>query len=198
MPFSVVILAGGRSSRFGKDKLLQEFKGKKVVENVVEAAKDSEAEEVIIALKKLTEDYEKIINKYNLIYAQDYIAESTPLAGLCAGARASKNRDIVVISGDSPLVDPYFFNFMGSALKGLSCEAAVPLWPDGKIEAIHATYAKLPVLRACDKMTKMKDLEVKRIPLYLNSVYFIPVEELNKKALFDADTEEELEALKKL
>jgi len=195
MQFSVIILAGGRASRFGSDKLLYEYRGKTMLERVAEAAVKSGAEEAIMTVKELKDGYDRIAKRLGIKVVMDSLKEFTPLAGLCSGAEAAKSSNVIVISGDSPLVSPEFFRTINSYLEKIWTEAAVPLWPDGRVEVIHAGYRKEPLLDACGRMIKAGDYEVKRVLLYIKSVYLVPVEQVDKNSLIDVDSIDDLKNL---
>ncbi len=195
MNFSIIILAGGKSSRFGSDKLLYKYKGRSLVEWVAEAAVKSGSDDVILMVKELKKEYREIAERLKLNVAKDKIEDYTPLAGICSGAETAKNQNIIVISGDSPLVSPDFFRSINSHLNEIMSEAVVPLWPDGSVEVIHAGYKRNALLKACKKMIDSGDYEVKRVLLYLGSVCFIPVEQIDKNSLIDVDSLKDLEKL---
>ncbi|MDP8023797.1 MAG: molybdenum cofactor guanylyltransferase [Nitrososphaeria archaeon] len=195
MSFSIIILAGGKSSRFGSDKLLYKYKSRSLLEWVANAAVKSGSDDVILVVKELKEGYREIAERLKLYIAKDKIEDYTPIAGICSGTEIAKNQNVLVISGDSPLVSPDFFRSINFYLNEMMYEAAVPLWPDGSVEVIHAGYKKDALLKACKKMINHKDYEVKRILLSLSSVYFIPVEQIDKNSLIDVDSLEDLEKL---
>lgn len=195
MCFSIIILAGGKSSRFGSDKLIYKYKDKSLVEWVADAAIKSGSDDIIMAVKEIKDSYVEIAQRFNIKIVKDKIKDFTPLAGICSGAEVAKNQNILIISGDSPLVSPNFFILINSYLNTIASDAAVPLWPDGSVEVIHAGYKKHSLLKACKKMINVKDYEVKRILIYVGSVYFISAEQIDKNSLIDIDSLKDLEKL---
>ncbi len=166
-----------------------------MLEWVAEAAIKSGSDDVIMAVKELKEGYRKIAEKLKLNVAKDNIRDYTPLAGICSGAKVAKNHNILVISGDSPLVSPDFFRSINYYLDKIMSEAAIPLWPDGTVEVLHSGYRRDSLLKVCKKMINNKDYEVKRILVYISSVYFIPVEHIDKNSLIDVDYLKDLRKL---
>jgi len=66
LKFSVIIPAGGTSSRFGKtNKLLEEFNGKKIIQYTVDAFNIPEISEIILcAHSSIIENLQNIFNNY--------------------------------------------------------------------------------------------------------------------------------------
>ena len=192
---SVIVLDGGRSSRFGEDKLLYNYRGKPILEWVLDAARGSSPDEILLSLKDEEEHRAALARKYGALLVFDRIRESSPLIGMCAGAEKARNDILVVISGDSPLVGSSFIASLRTALEEINTEAAVPVWPDGRVEVIHAAYRKRPLMSACKRMLSSADLEVKRVLMYMGSTYLVPVATLDKRSLLDVDTKDDLIAL---
>ena len=59
-----IIMASGFSNRMGKDKLLIEINGKKIIEWVIIALKDSNLDEIILVYR--TEEIKKIGESYGI------------------------------------------------------------------------------------------------------------------------------------
>lgn len=95
-------MAGGRSSRFGRNKLLTPFKGKLLIESVV--AKLKEFPEVLLITKTpnlyfhLTEQFR------NLRVVQEPFSDYSPIYGVYTALRISTYRKVLVLPGDVPLV----------------------------------------------------------------------------------------------
>lgn len=92
------VLAGGKSKRFGEDKLLYEIKGKKVIERVYETAKSVFKEVYIVA-----KDREKF-SFLNAPVVLDEFEESASIIGLYTALKHAKEENVFVLSGDLPLM----------------------------------------------------------------------------------------------
>lgn len=93
------ILAGGKSRRFGEDKLLYEIEGKKVIERVVGSAK-SVCDEVFIVTKNPVKfEFLKI----------PVILDKLPIQASIVGlytALSHADEPVLILSGDLPLISP--------------------------------------------------------------------------------------------
>lgn len=102
MHISAVILAAGSSRRFGGNKLLAEIRGKTVLQHVVDAARNSPVDSVILVISGETAGSFKDTNGISVVI------NNNPAAGLSYSVRlgiqeASKHADAaLVMLGDMP------------------------------------------------------------------------------------------------
>ena len=95
---TMVILAGGKSSRMGEDKGLLHVNGKAMVQHLVELSKSLILKAVIISNN----------NEYKTfgipVYADQY-KELGPLGGIHAGFKNTNDSRILVLSCDTPFIN---------------------------------------------------------------------------------------------
>ncbi|HIV82354.1 MAG TPA: molybdenum cofactor guanylyltransferase [Candidatus Salinicoccus merdavium] len=96
-----VVLAGGRSTRFGEQKSLYEFNGRKMYQHVYDALSESGVcDDIVISTNETLEpyfDYKTVIDDEDY---QDY----GPLGGLYAAAKAHRGDRLLVVSCDTPFI----------------------------------------------------------------------------------------------
>lgn len=107
-PISVIILAGGKSSRMGRDKGLLPFGGKKLVEYVIAAAR-SLAEELLI----VTADPAYAALGYRCV--EDLFPGTGPLGGIYTGLSASHTNRNLVLACDMPFLHQTLLEHLVSA-----------------------------------------------------------------------------------
>lgn len=188
------MLAGGLSTRFGEPKQLYKIAGKEMIEWVLTSAERTGAE-ILVAIKRGAEYLLPYVNRHRARAVYDELDAYSPLVGLCSAAKACTSDIVAVVPSDSPFVSPKFFERITGALAGLSVSAVIPLHDDGRIEAIHAVYRRDELLKACEAALRSPDLSVKSLPMYLPSVYFMPVSEMDEEekiSLIDFDEKGEL------
>ncbi|MEM3215278.1 MAG: molybdenum cofactor guanylyltransferase, partial [Conexivisphaerales archaeon] len=180
MTYTIAVLAGGKSSRFGSNKLLFKIGSRTMLEWVLYAALDSQANEIMLSVK--TPEFnvpDEFTGKLKVIY--DELGEYSPLVGILSTARLASNSDVVVISADSPFVTGNFFNLLEAYLKKFDVDGVIPIWDNGKIEAIHAAYKTQSVLAACEMLIASGNYDVKALSSVLKKIYFLPVSDLKKR-----------------
>jgi len=96
-----VVLAGGRSTRFGEQKSLYELGGKKMYQHVYDVLSESGlCDEIVINTNEVLApyfDYKTIIDDEDY---QDY----GPLGGLYAAAKAYPGDRLLIVSCDTPFI----------------------------------------------------------------------------------------------
>lgn len=95
------MLAGGRSTRFGSDKLTASYRGRPLLEHAVEAAR-AVCDEVIVVIAAGAPDP----SLSSVMVAQDASDGEGPLAGLLAGLSAASGDRALVVGGDMPELVP--------------------------------------------------------------------------------------------
>ncbi|NJE62254.1 molybdenum cofactor guanylyltransferase MobA [Thermococcus sp. 21S7] len=131
-----VVLAGGRSRRFGGDKLLFRIGGKPLISYTLERIESASLiEEVVIVASSA--NAERLRNLGYCVVVDDL--SIGPMGGVYT---ALDFGDAFVVAGDMPLIVPEFVDFIIRKFLGSGKLACVPRWPNGYLEPLHATYSK--------------------------------------------------------
>ena len=97
MNFSLIILAGGKSSRMGTDKGLMLFNGRPMIEHITKRFKNKFQETIIVSENNNYEPYCDIL-------IADNFKNTGPLGGIEAGLSVSNNLNNIILSCDNPLL----------------------------------------------------------------------------------------------
>jgi Molybdopterin-guanine dinucleotide biosynthesis protein A len=115
---TAVILAGGRSSRFGRDKLAEPLGGRPLLEHAIEAVRPHATEILVVtapgAIPALPE---------GVTVVHDPVPFEGPLVGLLAGLRVAAGPVVLVIGGDMPAL-------VGAVIESMLAELDAPETPD--------------------------------------------------------------------
>jgi molybdopterin-guanine dinucleotide biosynthesis protein A len=100
---TALILAGGRSSRFGRDKLAEPIDGRTMLDHVVDRVRDVATDVVVVTATGASIDLPSDVE----VVHDDRPFEG-PLAGLGVGLRAVDPgvERVIVVGGDMPTVVP--------------------------------------------------------------------------------------------
>jgi molybdopterin-guanine dinucleotide biosynthesis protein A len=119
----VIVLAGGRSSRFGTDKLAQPLAGRPLLHHAIDAVRAiaPEAEVVVVTSPDGRPDVPN-----GVTVARDATAFEGPLAGLVAGLSAlpPEIERLLVVGGDMPTLVPAVLGRLLAAAEDEAVELA--------------------------------------------------------------------------
>jgi len=104
MKLKGIVLAGGKSSRFGEDKALARWNGKTLMERAVELLDSLRLDPVVIA--NSTRDYSFL----TCPIANDLIPEKGPLGGLYTACSLFPEMSLLVLTCDMPLLTQNILN----------------------------------------------------------------------------------------
>jgi molybdopterin-guanine dinucleotide biosynthesis protein A len=139
---SVVILAGGRSSRFGRDKLAEPIDGRPLLTRAIDAVRPLATEILVVTrpdAAPVVADDVRIVH--------DPIAFEGPLVGAGAGILAASESVVLLVAGDMPdLVGAV----LGSMVHVLGSDDAVVLEHDGRARPLPMAVRRDPALAAID------------------------------------------------
>jgi molybdopterin-guanine dinucleotide biosynthesis protein A len=145
---SAIVLAGGRSTRFGSDKLAATIDGRTLLDLTIEAV-GAVADEVLVILAPGDERALPIAaGKMRRIV--DPELHGGPLIGLLAGLEAAGQPLIVLVGGDMPTLSESVLGAMIRALEATETAAAVVLESRGDrppLPAVARTGAATTVAR---------------------------------------------------
>jgi molybdenum cofactor guanylyltransferase len=123
-----VVLAGGRSARFGRDKLLEPIDGGTLLEHAIEAVRSVASEVVVVT----SPGVERAVPE-GIILVEDPHPFEGPLVGLVTGLESLDEsiERVIVVGGDMPSLEPGVLALLIAALHD-DIDAAVLETDDGR------------------------------------------------------------------
>lgn len=135
MKISIVIQAGGQSSRMGQDKGLVELCGKPMILNIIERL-EHYADEMII-----TTNHPEKYKQFGPRLVEDIFKDYGALAGLHTALESAMNEVVFVIACDLPYVNTSLFKFMRNTFEAKLVDVVIPRTEMG-FEPFYAFYRK--------------------------------------------------------
>jgi molybdopterin-guanine dinucleotide biosynthesis protein A len=145
---SAVIVAGGRSTRFGdRDKAVADLAGVPMVRRVADRLARVCDRLVVNCRTDQRDDIEAALGGHDPAFAVDTDPDRGPVAGIRTGLRAVETEYAAVVACDMPFVDPDFVAYLFERAAGH--DAAVPR-PGEWYEPLQAVYRATVMADACD------------------------------------------------
>lgn len=180
-----IVLAGGRSSRFGANKAFAELGGVPMIERALHALRTI-FDELLIVTKT-----PRLFRRSQARIVRDAAAWEGPLVGLYSGLRASSTERNFVCACDMPWLSPALIRRLCRAADGR--EAVIPR-VGNHLEPLCAVYSRrsLPVIRGLLREGKrgLTDLITRCPPTVLPAASLVPRNQL-RRAFLDLDTPED-------
>jgi molybdenum cofactor guanylyltransferase len=143
LPATGIILAGGKSSRMGRDKGLLPLDDCPMIQKTAETLLPW-FDEVLISSSN--PDKYKFLG---LPLIQDRVQGRGPLEGIYSTIRAARNDRCFVVACDIPEIDVFFARTLLRKIQGH--DVAIPIGSRGHLEPVFAAYSKssLPAMERC-------------------------------------------------
>ncbi len=185
---AALILAGGDSSRMGRDKTALEFAGKTLLQRAVEVMQ-SQFSQVVVSVRQRRPDID-------VPQVCDEIPDAGPLAGLCAGLEWAQARQIPWVFGmaaDMPFLNPVLIERL--AERRGNCQAVVPV-VRGHPQPLAAYYsaAALPAFRETLAGSGKRSLRavLERLDVCRVNEVDLQAADPGLRSFFDLDTPEDV------
>lgn len=130
---SAFILAGGKSSRMGRDKPFLELAGRTLLVRALELAKSVASHVAIVG------DPDKFA-RFAPVVADQY-ADRGPLAGIHAALTSSATQLNLILGVDLPFVDSRLLSFLTAEARASNAVVTVP-YANGYLQTLCAVYRK--------------------------------------------------------
>jgi len=141
-----LVLAGGRSSRFGRDKLVERIDGRTLLDSAIDGVTPSSNEILVVAAPDASLD---ISGDMRLVH--DPVAFEGPLAGVASGLRAASESCVFVVGADMPSLVGAVVASMLAGLDDPGVEAVV-LEHEGRPRPLPIALRRDPALAATDML----------------------------------------------
>jgi len=156
-----VVLAGGRSTRFGdRDKAVASLAGTPMIRRVADRI-DAVVDELVVNCREdQREAIEAALDGYPLdvTFALDPEPDLGPMAGIRTGLSATTAEYAFVAAGDMPFLDDSFVDYLFDRAAGHG--AALPRNEDGYFEPLHAVYRAEPMVEACQAALEREERRI--------------------------------------
>jgi len=170
-----IVLAGGPGRRMGSSKPLAKMAGVPLVLRVVRAAQAAVDEVVVVTKGRHAAPIRAVLPEEVSLKTDSRKAQS-PLVGFVAGAEALSSEYVAFLPCDLPLLSPAVLETLFAA--AAERDAAIPRWPDARIEPMVAVYLRVPArdaaLEALDAGERANTDLIRR----LLDVAYVPVDAL--------------------
>jgi len=167
---ATIILAGGSSTRMGRDKALLALGESTLIQSLVTRFVEQIGPVIVV----LRPGRELSTQQASTVY--DIYQGAGPLAGLHAGLMASPDDENLLLACDMPLADPELARYMLTRLS--DHDAVVPMLARGP-EPLFAVYRKscLPAVESSIAAGRLR----MRDPLDRLDVLYIPEDEIRER-----------------
>jgi len=167
-----IIMAGGKSTRMGKNKALLKIGGQTVIERIANELRKAVSE--LILVTNTPEDYQFL----GLPMIEDQWKGMGPLAGIHAGLEASKTEKNLVVACDMPFVSSEIGGYLLQFLDHY--QGAVPMI-SGQLHPLFAAYRK----DALPEISKALEKQELKIRLFFDRIQlkYVTEEDLKKLGL---------------
>lgn len=127
------VLAGGKSRRFGRNKALERFRGKRLLERAIESVRPF-CDTVMVVANEI-----ELYSDVGVMLASDIIPHQGPLGGIYTALLRSPSEWVLVKAVDMPFLIPTLAALLIDAKLGF--DAVVPE-QDGAYEPLLALYSR--------------------------------------------------------
>ena len=145
-----IVLAGGKSSRFGRNKALVEINGIRLIERVIGVVEP--LFENLLVITNAPQDYAYL----NLPMVEDLIKGLGPLGGIFTGLKTISDEAGFFVACDMPFLNAELIRHMAHLTEDF--DVVVPKL-DWKIEPLHAIYSK-SCIPAITELIENRDYQI--------------------------------------
>jgi molybdenum cofactor guanylyltransferase len=188
------VLAGGRSRRFGRDKLAESYEGRPLLQHPVSRLIEV-CDRVVVVLAPGAQE-PQMPSGTEVTFARDAIEGEGPLRGLSAGLEVAKAEWVVVAGGDMPDLQPPVLREMLRAARETGV-AGVTLSDGGTERPLPCALRTAPAAEAVDVLLRAGHRSLRDL---LAAVSTVVVDEPTwtaldpeHRTLIDVDEPEDLE-----
>ena len=198
---AIIILAGGTSRRMGPSKPLEKLAGRTMLAKTVMTAVSISRNVVVVAGSPAQEAAYRCEVPDGVTLVHDKIAGRGPLIGLYTGLENVDSEYAAVLPCDSPFVNKEVILCLHHVAKG--ADAAVPVWPDGRIEPLHSVFCVRSARRAVVEALKAETDTIREMIQQMDKVRLVSIDKIKELdpgllTFFNINTREDLEKARRI
>jgi len=179
---SAIILAGGASKRFGKEKGLVELAGKPLVLYVLERVSEVVDEKLVVVSSEAQKKRFLCVVGGSARIVVDKLDVRSPLVGAQTGFESSESDYSLLLPCDTPFLSSRVASFLLDIC--VKKAAVIPRWPNQNIEPLQAAYHTRSALEAARNALSDGKFDLRSMIEKLRGVRYVStivLEELDPK-----------------
>jgi len=187
-----IILAAGMGSRMGRTKQLLLFRGRTILECVIDNSLASRLQRVIVVLGFQADLVEPLVKGRDVAVVFNPLYESGQSSSLKSGLRAVTDdaEAVLFLLGDQPLVTPQTINTILSAYEtSTTAPIVMPVYEGKRGNPVLFSRATFPRLESLQDDCGARQL----FELYAGDIVTVPI--ADSSIVFDIDTEDDYRRL---
>ena len=179
MSISCIVLAGGRSSRMGKDKAFLDFKGKPFLRHILERLSRI-SNNIVVVVNKDFSNYENIIKDIpQAKLVKDLYPYEGPLNGIISAKDYIKNEKVFISTCDIPIISIELIKYLVDKVRNY--DTVLPI-VGGKKQPFNTIYRK-PALELAENIFKAGNRSLMK---WIDNLKKIVIDENEIKCFKDA------------
>jgi len=175
---SAVILAGGYSRRFGRDKSLIQLAGKPLISHVTDRVSKIVEEVVIVVSSPNQKESISPVCQEDVKIIIDVGDLHGPLVGASTGFKNAHGEYSVLLPCDTPFISKEIMDLLFEISPRV--DAVIPRWPNGYIEPLQAVYMTSSALAAAETALEKGEMMMRSMISLLKRVRYISTEVLKQ------------------
>lgn len=184
---SCIVLAAGKSTRMGQQKLLMPFQKSTIIKTIAEKSINSNSAQTIVVVGSHKDEIKEELRNFNVCLIENKQFEAGMLSSVQAGISAvDKDSDgIIILLGDQPMISETIINRLITSFQKTNKGLIIPTFNNkrGHPVLIHSKYKK-----SIDTLNATIGLR----ELFLNNSHdILEIEVETDKILKDIDTQED-------
>ena len=196
MNISCIILAGGKSTRLGHDKVLETVGNTSLLEQVISRIDLLSKEIIVVTAKERT--FTQLASRPKVKVVSDIFPGQGSLGGIYTGLVKSDSFYNLVVAADMPFVNASLLGYMIGICEGF--DFVLPR-VNGLFEPLHAVYSKNCIAPIESMLNKGKKVIIELFNYV--KVKYVEADEVDKfdpqhLSFFNINTKEELELAKRI
>lgn len=194
MEKSAIILVGGSSRRFGRDKGLLKLANKSLVLHIVDNISNLVDEILVVVSSESQEKTYKLLEPMVKVVIDRYDTRS-PLVGALTGFECTRGEYSLLLPCDTPFVSSQIASFLLELC--VNREAVIPRWPNGYMEPLQAVYCTRSAMAAANEALQNSKVSMDSMIVRLEDVSYVSTSVLKRMdpklmTFFNINTPEDL------
>ena len=184
---AAIVLAAGRSTRMGKQKLSLPIGGETMLERVVRSLRESQVDEVVLVLREGADELTRTIDLGGVRVVVNRAPEKGMGGSLKLGLKEVENdaEGAIIALGDQPFVSPATVNSLVEAFKEKRARIVVPVYMGTRGNPVLFSREFFPEMMLIEGDKGAKSI----VNRHANEVQEVKVDD--QGVIFDVDTPED-------